>query len=228
MTYEQAMKSLEKEGTAQNRKIYLKHGAHEPMFGVSWAHLTRLTKQIKVDHPLALALWKSGNYDARLLATMIVDPEQLTSQTLDRWVKDLDCYPLASAFARMAMRSAAAQEKMLEWKSSHAEYVGQAGWDLQAYHVTAGKAPESDLKSILDQIESRIHSAENRVKHAMMMTLITIGARGGKMKELALATHKRMGKIEIDHGDTACKTPDPKVYIEKMLARQKKATAKAV
>ena len=221
MTYDEVMQSLEKAGSAQYRKIFAKHGAHDPMFGVSWAHMGILTKRIKRDHPLALKLWDSGNYDARLLATMIANPDKLTSETLDRWAKDLDCYPIASAFSKMVMQSRLAEEKMKDWKSSHYEFVGQAGWDLQAYHAARESARESEVKKILDEIEEKIHSAANRVKHSMVMTLISIGARGGKLKTEALATHKRIGKVEIDHGDTSCKTPDPKVYIEKMLARKK-------
>src|SRR5436309_1250728 len=137
MTYDETMQSLEKAGTAQNRKVYAEHGAREPMFGVSWATLRILTKRSRKDHPLALQLWKSGNYDARLLATMVANPDKLDSRTLDRWAKDLDCYPLASAFSKMVMQSRLAEEKMRNWKSSHYEFVGQAGWDLQAYH--AGK-----------------------------------------------------------------------------------------
>ena len=226
MTYEEVMQSLEKAGTAQNRKVYAKHGAHEPMFGVSWAHMRILTKRIRKDHPLALELWKSGNYDARLLATMVANPDKLTSETLDRWARDLDCYPLASAFSKMVMQSRLAEEKMKDWKSSHYEFVGQAGWDLQAYHAEAESSSDSEARKVLSEIEQKIHAAANRVKHSMMMALIKVGARGGKMKTEALAAHKRIGKVEIDHGETGCKTPDPKAYIEKMLARRSQAKAK--
>jgi 3-methyladenine DNA glycosylase AlkD len=76
-------------GTAQNRKIYAKHGAHDPMFGVPWSHLRILAKRSKKDHELALKLWDSGNYDARILATMIANPDRLTLKQVDRWAKEL-------------------------------------------------------------------------------------------------------------------------------------------
>src|SRR5205814_9151322 len=145
------------------------------MFGVSWAHMGILVKRIKRDHELALKLWRSGNYDARLLATMIANPDKLTSETLDRWAKDLDCYPLASAFSKMVMDSALAEEKMKDWKSSHYEFVGQAGWELQAYHAGRESSPDSEVKKILKEIEREVHNAANRVKHSMMLTLICIG-----------------------------------------------------
>ena len=59
---------LEAVGTAQNRKVYARHGAAEPMFGVSYKELGRIGKPLAGDHRLAEALWRSGNHDARVLA----------------------------------------------------------------------------------------------------------------------------------------------------------------
>ena len=64
MTLAEAMKALEKAGSAQTRKTYARQGAAEPMFGVSFATLKTLVKRVGVDHELALALWDTGNFDA--------------------------------------------------------------------------------------------------------------------------------------------------------------------
>jgi 3-methyladenine DNA glycosylase AlkD len=72
------LKQLEGHGTAQNRKVYARHGAREPMFGVSYANLESMVKQFRTDHEPALALWDTGNHDARVLATMIADPARWT------------------------------------------------------------------------------------------------------------------------------------------------------
>jgi hypothetical protein len=53
MTYDEAMTSLEKAGTAQNRKVYANHGVRGEQFGVSWAHFSKMLKQVKRDHELA-------------------------------------------------------------------------------------------------------------------------------------------------------------------------------
>ena len=71
------MADLEAAGTAQNRKVYARHGAAEPMFGVSYAELGRIAKRIKTDHALARQLWDSGNHDARVLALRVADPAAL-------------------------------------------------------------------------------------------------------------------------------------------------------
>ena len=73
MTTDQALAALRKAGTAQNVKVYGRHGVKGDAFGVSYAELGRLHKTIGTDHGLARALWATGNHDARVLATMIAD-----------------------------------------------------------------------------------------------------------------------------------------------------------
>ena len=83
MTFKDVMAELKSLGTDQNRMIYERHGANEPMFGVSFAHIRALTRRIRVDQPLADQLWASGNHDARILATQVADPEAISAADLD-------------------------------------------------------------------------------------------------------------------------------------------------
>src|ERR1043165_6950775 len=74
---------LKKAGKPQTAAIYKRHGAGDNVFGVLTAEIGKLQKKIKVDHPLALSLWKTGNAEARVLALQIADPEQLSSAEAD-------------------------------------------------------------------------------------------------------------------------------------------------
>ena len=60
------------------------------------------------------------------------------------------------------------------------------------------------------------------VRYGMNNALIGIGGRSANLRRKAIAAAKRIGPVEIDHGDTDCKTPDAIPYIEKMWARKKK------
>jgi hypothetical protein len=50
MTKHDVMKAFQASGTAQNRKVYMRHGIGENMFGVSFMELKKLTRQIKIDY----------------------------------------------------------------------------------------------------------------------------------------------------------------------------------
>lgn len=221
MTYDEAMKSLESNGSAQTRKTNARHGITGEMFGVSYAHFGKLTKQIKVDHALAVQLWESGNYDARILATMIADPAKIDAKLLERWSKACDSYAISAAVSRIGAKSPVRAVVGEKWMDSDREFVATAGWSMHA-SAAGAELTDAECAKTLKRIESEIADAKNFVKYAMNQTLICIGGRGGAMKDKAIAAAKRIGKVEVDHGDTSCKTPDAIPYIEKMVARKNK------
>ncbi len=227
MNAEKVMRQIESMGTEQNRKIYKRHGAGDNLFGVSFANLKKLKKQIKTDHGLAQELWATGNTDAQTLATMIADPFEATEDLLDRWAQDIQYYCLADVFVRVLVsRTPFAKKKAEQWSQSAGEFVGQAGWDLVGCLVMTDKSlPDSYFEPYLAKIETTIHSAKNRTKHAMGSALIAIGIRNEALQKKALAAAKRIGKVEVDHGETNCKTPDAVGYILKAW-KHKQAQAK--
>ena len=74
----------------------------------------------------------------------------------------------------------------------------------------------------LERIESKIHTSKNWVKYSMNNALINIGLRNPGLKRRAVAAAKRIGKVDVDHGETSCKTPDAIPYIKKAWDRKKK------
>ncbi len=73
----------------------------------------------------------------------------------------------------------------------------------------------------LAEIEVGVASAPNRTRLAMNSALIALGGYNPCLYESAVACVGRIGPIQVDHGDTGCKTPDPVSYMTKMRARQK-------
>src|SRR5574341_1236356 len=90
MTLHEVMRELESLGTEQSRKIYRRHGAGEPLFGVSFAHLRALRNRLKQDQPLARQLWATGNTDARLLACLIAEPRAMDDAEVERWMAEIE------------------------------------------------------------------------------------------------------------------------------------------
>ncbi len=222
MTVDEAMKQLEAAGTAQNRRVYARHGIGEPVFGVSFASLRALAKAIKVDHELARGLWATGNHDARVLATMVADPERLDRRTLDRWSKDLNNYVITDAFAQLVSRSQLVREKMEAWTTAEGEWVARAGWRLLSYlALEHDDVADELLEERLGVIERDIRARPNRTRDAMNGALIAIGLRNPKLEKKAVATAKRIGMVEVDHGETSCETPDAAAYIAKAKARRR-------
>jgi 3-methyladenine DNA glycosylase AlkD len=218
MQLDEALRRLEKAGTAQNRKVYARHGVRTNMYGVSYANLKAMARKIRTDHALAQQLWQTGNHDARILATMVADAASATEKEIDRWARDLDSYPIADAVADFVARTRFARAKAEAWKNAGAEWIESAGWGLIARLAGAGAAAESDLAEHLKTIERDIHGRANRVRYAMNSALIAIGGYCDGLRAKALAAAERIGPVEVDHGETGCKTPDAASYIQKVAA----------
>ncbi len=222
-----AMKTLESKGKPATAKTYARHGVREPCFGVSYADFGVLVKKIGVDHELALGLWKSGNHDARVVATMIADPARMTRREIETWIGDSTNYVIAEAVARVAARMDGAPELARAWMDSKTDGVSAAGWVLLGMIAGKGGSTGMDARVLLKRIRDTIKQSPNRTRHSMNNALIAIGGYRAELRDEALAVAKAIGKVEVDHGDTDCKTPDATAYIQKMVAYAKAKTAKA-
>ena len=224
MTKNEVVARLKTAGTAQNRKVYRRHGVLGDKYGVRYAELGKFTKQIKTDHDLAVQLWDTGNHDARILATMIADPAKMKAALLDSWSRDLDSYPLTDAFVVLVSKTDFAPKKMEKWAPAKSEWIAQAGWALLSHlAVKHTDLPDSFFLEHLETIEREIHSRKNRVRHSMNGALIAIGLRNPNLEQRALAAAAGIGKVEVDHGETNCKTPDAAAYIRKARKRKQPA-----
>lgn len=219
MTLTEAMAALEAAGSAQTRKTWARHGAPEPMFGVSYATLKALLKRIKVDHELALGLWETGNYDARNLAVKVADPARMSPPELDVWAQDPTAGLFSSYVAMLAVEGPHAPELVARWLSATDEGRQRAAWHLVGALATHDlDLPDPWFAKRLAELELGLHDAQNEVRRVMNACLISIGCRDAVHREAALATAARLGPVTIDHGDTDCKTFNAHEYIEKAWA----------
>nr|MBP8274467.1 DNA alkylation repair protein [Acidobacteriota bacterium] len=68
---------LERRSSKKNRDGMARYGIVAPkVFGVSVADLRDYRKKLGRDHALALALWKTGWYEARMLAAFVDEPDR--------------------------------------------------------------------------------------------------------------------------------------------------------
>jgi 3-methyladenine DNA glycosylase AlkD len=221
-TYTEVLDELKSMGSEQTCKTYRKHGIQTEMYGVSYANLKALNKKIKRDHQMALKLWESGNHDARVLATMIADPKSADDAMLESWVRDMGNYTITDAVSGYVAKTPLAREKMEAWVQSDDEWIGTAGWNiLGQLAMNDSSLPDSYFEGYLDIIQRDIHTRKNRVRYAMNGALIAIGLRNDRLEARALEAAKVIGMVEVDHGETNCKTPFAPEYIQKARARKK-------
>ena len=217
-----AVARLEAAGPEQNRRIYRRHGAREPLYGVSFAVLDKLAKEAGRDQALADGLWATGNYDCRILACKVADPAVATEAALDAWLAEIDVYVLVDVFVgALASRVSGVRERADRWAASDRDWTAQAGWDL--YAQLALRDPDLDdawCRALLERIEAGIAGAGNRTRHAMNGCLIAIGVRNEALRAAAEAASERIGVVVVDHGATGCVTPAAVPYMARTWDRR--------
>ena len=222
------MAMLAEAGTAQNRKVYARHGAAEPMFGVSYKNLGLIRKQVGVDHELALELWDTGNHDARVLALQTAEAAAVTPETAARWAGDVTNYILAEALGGLCARTRWARSLSDAWRDAPGEWPASIGWFIVA---CTAEDPEvwtaAELRDLVRQIEAEIGTRPNRVRHEMNGVLIAVALRDGNLRRSALAAARRIGPVAVDHGQTGCKTPEVAGYVERTLAHRAAKAARS-
>jgi 3-methyladenine DNA glycosylase AlkD len=212
------MKLLQAAGSPQQCKVLARHGVMPPMFGVSAASMKALAREIGAagDQALARQLWESRNHDARVLATMIADPKRTDAWLIDRWRHDLNNSVLCDALSALADTAGVSTDHIDRWCAAGDEWTSALGWTLVARRLSRpGGWSDADLMKKIASIERGIHRAPNRTRYAMNAALIALGLRTNELQRAALAAAKRIGPVQVDHGDTACTTPDAAEYILK-------------
>src|SRR5215471_14036909 len=213
----QILATLRKLGKPETAAIYKRHGSGDNVFGTLTSDIAKLQKRIKVDHTLAVELWKTGNAEARILALQVSDPRRLTRAGANRLLRDGQTHFLGCYLVGLLGRSPIARETMRSWMASSDEFTREIGYGI--LNAILKDEPDSlsdaDVGRILDTIENEIHASPNWARHAMNGALISIGVFKPSCRNKAIDAAKRIGKVEIDHGETWCKTPDAVPYIEK-------------
>ena len=220
------LRELEARGTEQNRKLYPRHGVIKPVFGVGYADLKALAKRIGTDQAMAAALRGSGVHDARVLAAMIDDPMASTIDSLESWCAEVDDRVEADALARFVARTPHAARLAREWTEDRSEWPAAIGWTVLAVLApTDPSLASEDLLDALEAIERTIHDRPNQVRHAMNNALIAIGMRDEDLRDRTLEAADRIGRVEVDHGATGCKTPEARPYLLKSWDRKRSRAA---
>lgn len=214
------LKELESFGDPGTKNTLINHGAKEPLFGVKVGDLKKILKKTKKNHELSLELYATGNSDAMYLAGLMADEKQITKKQLQTWVEQAYWYYLSEyAVPWVAAETPYGFELGLEWIRSEKEQIAAAGWSALLNYASIHDDSELDINTysgLLDEIGSRIHEAQNRVRYTMNGFVIAVGCYIPELSEKAKEIANHIGKVSVFMGKTSCKVPLATAYIDKV------------
>jgi 3-methyladenine DNA glycosylase AlkD len=191
----------------------------ENAFGVSVYELRRVAKGLGRDHELALALWETGNHEARLLASMVDDPAQVTEEQMDAWAAQFDSWDVCDQVtSNLFDKTAGAYEKVREWSGAEDEWIKRAAFaTAAALAVQDKKAADEPFLEILELCRREAGDDRNFVKKAVNWAVRNIGKRDLRLHAAAIATAEAI--LAEAEGRAAADRKDPAARSGRWIAR---------
>jgi 3-methyladenine DNA glycosylase AlkD len=182
-------------GSERDRAGMARYGINvADAFGVSVYELRKIAKRLGADHALALALWRTGNHEARLLACFVDDPAAVTEAQMERWAADFDSWDVCDqATTSLFDLTPHAWRKAAEWARRDDEWVKRAGFALMAGLAVHDKqAEDAAFRRLLPLIERGAFDGRNFVRKAVNWALRNIGKRNRALHAAAVACAERL------------------------------------
>lgn len=168
-------------------------------YGVSIPNLRKIAKDTGKDHDLALKLWFSGIHEARILASMVDDPEMVTEEQMDSWAKDFDSWDVCDQCCNnLFYKTKFAYNKAEEWSGADDEFVKRAGFVmmscLSVHEKKSDEEKEEKFMNFLLLIKKESSDERNFIKKAVNWALRQIGKRSINLNIKAVETAREIQK----------------------------------
>ena len=167
-------------------------------FGVSVANLHKLAKITGHNHEFALALWKTGWYEARMLAALVDEPERVTPAQMDQWCRDFDNWGICDTVCfKLFDRTPHAYKKVEQWAKRRDEFVKRGAFALMAsLALHDKKASDDSFAKWFPLIEKGADDERNFVKKGVSWALRAVGKRNPKLKVAAIKLAQRLASSD--------------------------------
>ena len=228
-TVDQILAELESLGVEEDRIGMARYGINtHKAYGIRIPVLRKMAKDIGTDHELAQELWDSEMHEARILASMIDDPERVCEEQMEAWVKDFNSWDLCDQVCgNLFDKTALAYKKAVEWAGREEEFVKRAGFAIMAWAAFHVKdAPDEVFEKYFHIIVREAADERNFVKKAVSWALRNIGKRNLALNAAAVDTAKKIKGIDDKTAKWVANDALSELTSEKVLERLRKKESK--
>ena len=195
MEAEEILQLLRKKASPGNVRGMARFGmSAQGRLGVSVPEMRRIARLAGKDHRLALALWKTGIAEARIVASMVAEPAKVTARQMETWVVGIDSWDICDQVCgNLWDRTPLAWGKLRAWTRREEEFVRRAGFALIAYLAWHDKqAADARFVAVLPLIRRGAVDERNFVKKAVSWALRNIGKRNPALRRESLSLAKEL------------------------------------
>jgi 3-methyladenine DNA glycosylase AlkD len=161
--------------------------------GVPMPDIRAVAKTCGVHHALALELWTTGIHEARILATLVADPDELTEVQRETWVLDITSWDLCDSAADFFGRAPASSSAIRAWVRRPEAFVKRCAFSMIARRsVWAKQVPDREFLGYLPLIRRAATDDRNEVKKGVSWALRQIGKRNRALHSAAIDEAERI------------------------------------
>jgi 3-methyladenine DNA glycosylase AlkD len=167
---------------------------NDKALGVKMGDIQKLAKLLGRDHKLALELWKTEVFEARMLCAYVDEPERVTPRQMDSQARDLDNWAVCDTLCfALWVRTPHALKKIRQWANHRDEYVKRAAFALLASVALKDKlAKDVDMLRCLPLIAKAATDERNFVKKAVNWALRGLGERNARLNKAAISLANKL------------------------------------
>jgi 3-methyladenine DNA glycosylase AlkD len=195
VTIDEIVAELKSLGSETNRAGMARFGIEvSSAFGVSVKEIRRIGKKCGRDHELALALWSTGFHEARILASVVDLPQEVTPAQMDVWIRDFNSWDLCDqCCGNLFDKTPFAWRKAVQWSRRKREFEKRAGFAMMAGLARHDRiAPDERFVELLPVIEAGSGDERNYVRKAVNWALREIGKRNAQLRKEAIQCAERI------------------------------------
>ena len=166
--------------------------------GVSMPNIRAVAKRCGTDQELADRLWDTGIHEARMLATLVADPNALTDDEMDRWAGDVTSWDVCDSAADAFGRTPLAERKIRAWAKSPEGYVKRCAFSMIARRAVWDEgARDREFLGYLGLIRRGATDPRNEVKKGVSWALRQIGKRNAALHQAAIEEAERLVATDV-------------------------------
>jgi 3-methyladenine DNA glycosylase AlkD len=171
---------------------------NDKALGVLMGDIQKLGRQLGRDHALALALWKTDVYEARMLCAYVDEPDRVTPAQMDAQAREFDNWAVCDTLCfALWVCTPHAFAKIRKWANHRDEYVKRASFALLASMALRHKeSTDAEYVRLLPLVKKAASDERNFVKKAVSWALRGIGRRSIALNRKSIALAKLLAGSE--------------------------------
>ena len=162
-------------------------------WGASIPMLREKAEELGKNYQLAIALWKEDVRECKILATMLMPPDEVLPEVIDIWMEQMPSQEMAEqASFNLFQHLPFAPAKAYEWMASDKELYQLCGFLVITRLFMNGQEPnERGINEYIDQLEVALQGPSLSVRKAALQSVQRFSELGLVYERLAQSALKR-------------------------------------